>query len=241
MLSNQEFMESARAKGVSQGALEEILRCLRPCVVINKDEVGERVGRWEGEYEMTMVLDCAALPHEHLDLGLGLPGAGSLLVPAEGTPQWLAEPDGHLPSDPESEHNGDLHAYAAWTHPEWWAHAEDAHPKEMHPALEEAMAQYRRCVGPMELLDYGYAPSDESLQLGGSLLRCPQDPPELNLLDLGDDWNWEFDDEVLRKVSAWRLFGHLHNGNGIESFWLIHRTDTTAARYGEIVWMEQGD
>lgn len=241
MLSNREFMESARANGVSQGAVEEILRCLRPCVVINKDKVGKKVGRWEGEYEMTIVLDCAALPHQHLDLGLGLPDAGSLSVPAEGSPRWLPESDGRIPLEPESEHGGDLHGYAAWTHPEWWAHCEDPHPKEMHPALEEAMAEYRRRVGPMELLGDGYVPSDGSLQLGGSLLRMPQDPPELGLVDLGDDWNWDFDDEVLRKVSAWRLFGHVHNDNGIESFWLIHRTDTTVDRYDEIVWMEQGD
>ncbi|MER6678662.1 hypothetical protein [Streptomyces sp. NPDC000983] len=241
MLNNQEFMESARAMGVSQGAVEEILRCLRPCVVINKDSLGARVGYWKGEHEVTMIIDCAALPHQHLDLGLGLPDGGSLLVPAEGPPQWLPEPSGQMPSDAEPEHNGYLHGYAAWTHPEWWAHSEDLHPKKMHQALEEAMAEYGRRVGPMELLGEDYVPSDGSLQLGGSLLWSPQDPPELNLVDLGDDWNWDFNDEVLRKVSAWRLFGHLHNDNGIESYWLIHQTDTSVDRYDEIVWMEQTD
>ncbi|MCX2923480.1 hypothetical protein [Streptomyces sp. NEAU-W12] len=72
----------------------------------------------------------------------------------------------------------------------------------------DAEKAYGRCVGPMELLGDRYVPSDGSLQLGGSPLRMPQDPPELGLIDLGDDWDWDFNDEVLRKVSAWRLFGH---------------------------------
>ncbi|MFI8092683.1 hypothetical protein ACIF9R_30900 [Streptomyces sp. NPDC086080] len=240
MLSNREFMELARANGVSPGAVEEILRCLRPCVVINKDKVGKRVGRWKGEYDTKIVLECAALPHQHLDLGLGLPDTGSLLMATGCSPRWSPEPADRLLPEWELEYDGDLHGYAAWTHPEWWAHSEDLHPKEMHPALEEAMAEYRRCVGPMELLGNDYAPSDSSLQLGGSLLRTPQDPPELDLVDLGDDWDWSFDDEVLRKVSVWKLFGNIHNDNCFEFFWLIHQTDTTVDRYDEIVWVEQG-
>ncbi|MEU9731830.1 hypothetical protein [Streptomyces sp. NPDC048002] len=93
----------------------------------------------------------------------------------------------------------------------------------------------------MELLGESYVPSESSLQLGGSLLSMAQDPPELDLVDLGDDWNWDFSDEVLRKVAAWRLFGHFHDGNGIESYWLVHRTDTKVDRYDQIVWMEQAD
>ncbi|MFE6488737.1 hypothetical protein ACFVGN_38215 [Streptomyces sp. NPDC057757] len=103
------------------------------------------------------------------------------------------------------------------------------------------MTEYRRCHGPVELLDDDYIPSDGSLQLGGSLLRAPQDPPDLALVALGEDWNWHFDDEVLRKLSVWRLFAQLHHDNGIESFWLIHRNDTAVERYSEVVWMEQAD
>ncbi|MFF3501873.1 hypothetical protein [Streptomyces sp. NPDC003247] len=37
----------------------------------------------------------------------------------------------------------------------------------------------------------------------------PQDPPELALIDLDDDWNWEFTEEVRRKASVWKLFAQL--------------------------------
>ncbi|MFD5625862.1 hypothetical protein [Streptomyces sp. NPDC127072] len=76
------------------------------------------------------------------------------------------------------------------------------------------------------------------------MVRCsghPRDPPELALVDLGEDWNWDFDDEMLRKLSVRRLFARLHHDNGIESFWLIHRNDTAVERYSEVVWMEQAD
>ncbi|MFD5625540.1 hypothetical protein [Streptomyces sp. NPDC127072] len=237
MLSPGEFMEAARASGVSQDAVDEILRCLRPCVVINRDRVGEPVGRWEHEEEMVVFLECAALPHRHLDLGLGLPGSGSLVLAPSLPPKWL--PGSYADELTDSEDSGELHAYAAWTHAEWWTYAEDSqHPVTMHPALEEAMAEYRRCNGPMELLDRGYFPPDRSLQLGGSMLHISTSPLELDLIDLDDDWDWKFTDEVLRKVSSWRLFAHLHHDSGFEFLWLVHRDDTAVERYDEIVWME---
>ncbi|GAB3950646.1 hypothetical protein [Streptomyces sparsus] len=238
MLSREEFMEAARASGVSQGAVDEILRCLRPCVVVNRDKVGELVGRWEHEEEMMVFLDCATLPHRHLDLGLGLPGSGSLVLAPVSSPRWL--PGSYANELTESEDSGELHAYAAWTLAEWYTYAEGSeHPVTMHPALEEAMAEYRRCHGPMELLDGGYFAPDRSLQLGGVMLNIASAGPlELDLIDLDDDWDWKFTDEVLRKASFWRLFAHLHHDSGFEYLWMVHREDTAVERYDEIVWME---
>ncbi|UPZ33852.1 hypothetical protein MUK60_42285 [Streptomyces sp. LRE541] len=238
MLSREEFVEAARASGVSQGAVDEILRCLRPCVVINRDKVGEPVGRWEREEEMVVFVDCAALPDRHLDLGLGLPGSGSLVLGPGVSPRWL--PGSYADELTDSEESGELHAYAAWTLAEWYTYIEDSeHPATMHPALEEAMAEYRRCHGPMELLNKGYFAPDRSLQLGGAMLVfASAGPLELEMIDVDDDWDWKFTDEIVRKASFWRLFAHLHHDSGFEYLWLVHREDTAVERYHEIVWME---
>ncbi|MFF3501874.1 hypothetical protein [Streptomyces sp. NPDC003247] len=62
MPNRQEFVEAARARDVPREAVDEILRCLRPCVIVNRDGKGEPVGGWHGKDETAIVLDCTALP-----------------------------------------------------------------------------------------------------------------------------------------------------------------------------------
>ncbi|MFJ4616992.1 hypothetical protein [Streptomyces sp. NPDC088812] len=245
MPNRQEFVEAARARDVPQEAVDEILRCLRPCVLVNKDGKGEPAGWWHGEDETAIVLDCAALPGDHLDLGLGISTTGSLLLDHGFTPRWRpATPtrDTGRGQQRREEDSGVLHARAAWTYAEWWSSSGDAlHPGDGHPALDEAIAEYERHLGPVEVVDPSLVPADLCLQLGGSLLRMPQDPPELALIGLDDDWNWEFTEEVRRKASAWKLFAQLHLPCDLESYWLVHEDDRTVERWDRVVWTEQGD
>ncbi|MFJ8148728.1 hypothetical protein ACIQ6R_27300 [Streptomyces sp. NPDC096048] len=202
------------------------------------------MGTWADEDEMSFVLDCSALPAQHLDLGLGLPGNGFLHLNEGIAPRWYAEDPqtelGHRAEDRRD--GGDLHALAAWTHAEWWRPVQEGHSSEPHPALEEAIAEYEKHCGRLELVNHTITPwSSTSVQLGGSLVHTLQDPPELHLIDLPEDWDWRFDDEILRKASIWRLFAQMPMENGLVNDWLIHQDDRTVERYDEVMWLEEAD